>query len=251
MRVIAVVNQKGGVGKTTLTVNIGHALALAGKRVTIIDLDPQGHVSASLGIFRPPEKGIDDVLLNGANLEDHVVKSRKRLRVIPAGRQLEKVEQLHEGGSNRARLLQQAIARGMEEQDYLLLDCPPAFGMLLSNVIMAADEALVPATGDYLGLNGLAQLISTIKRFEPFRTSPLPIWIALSRFHARRRLTIEVVKRLKTHFPGRVLRTPIKEKAPMAECPGMGKTIFEYRPKSQSAIELKRLAKDLAKGRTL
>lgn len=250
MRCIAVINQKGGVGKTTLSVNLGHALALAGYRVTVIDMDPQGHVATSLGIFRPPEKGMDDVLLNGADLESHVISTREGLRLIPAGRHLEKVEQL-DGGASRARLLQEALQRGVSEQDYLLIDCPPAFGLLMSNVIMAVDEALVPATGDYLGLNGMAQLIKTIRRFEPFRRRSLPVWVAMSRFQPRRRLSREVLDKVNQYFPGRVLATHIKEMVALAECPGVGRTIFEYRPGSESAKAFVSLARDLVEGRTM
>lgn len=250
MRRIAVINQKGGVGKTTVTVNLGYALALAGKKVTVMDLDPQGHLAASLGVFHPPSAGLDSVLLEHADWHKLVIDIRPGLRLLPAGPKLDQVEQIKEGGTDRALLLKQAIEETEQDDDFYLLDCPPAFGLLLSNAIMAADEALIPSTGDYLGLNGLAQLLGTIKKFEPFRGKELPIWLVLSRFHQRRRLSKEVLEKLMQYFPNRILSTVIREMVALAEAPGMGKSIFDYRPNSPSAQDFGHLAEDYLQGRT-
>ncbi|MCF6282935.1 MAG: ParA family protein [Candidatus Polarisedimenticolaceae bacterium] len=245
MRRIAVINQKGGVGKTTITANLGHALVLAGYKVTVIDLDPQGHLSTCLGIFRPPQKGMDEVLLNGMDIATVTMVTRESLSLVPAGGQLGEVEQLHDGGAARARLLVDGLKDQFIGQDFVLMDCPPSSGLLVTNAIFAADEVLIPTSGDYLSLTGLANLMSTLKKFEPYRKKPLDKWIELSRFVNRRRLANEVKEKLLKHFPNQVLATPISEAAVMAECPGVGRTIFEYRRTSRSAKEFAALADDL------
>ena len=251
MRRIAVINQKGGVGKTTITANLGHALALAGKRVTVIDLDPQSHLATSLGIFRPPHKGMDEVLLEDGDIDSAVMVTRESLSLVPAGDRLGEVEQLHDGGAARAKLLQNALKGRFEDQDFVLFDCPPSSGLLVTNVIFAVDEALIPVSGDYLSLTGLARMVATLKKFAPYREQPLEQWIELSRFFPRRRLAKEVKEKLLRHFPNRVLATPISEAAVMAECPGAGRTIFEYRGKSRSAEEFELLAQDVIEKRNM
>ncbi len=245
MRSIAVINQKGGVGKTTISANLGHALALAGHHVTVVDLDPQGHLTASLGIFRKPARGVADLMLEEVALDQIAIRSRERLSLVPAGQRLGEVEELTEGGANRAHLLRKALNGSLDDQDFVLIDCPPSSGLLVANAVLSAGEALIPVTGDYLGLNGLAQLMQTLKGFQPFRGTPLRHWITLSRFHPRRRLAREVRQRLQEHFSGRVLDASIREAAVLAECPGVGRSIFEYRAGSRSAQEFKALAGEL------
>ena len=251
MRRIAVINQKGGVGKTTITANLGHALALAGYRVTVIDLDPQGHLATCLGIFRPPHQGMDDVLLNEADIESVAMITRESLTLVPAGEQLADVEHKHDGGASRAKLLLNGLHNHFVNQDFILMDCPPSSGLLVTNAIFAADEVLIPTSGDYLSLTGLAKLMATLKKFAPYREKPLEKWVELSRFVGRRRLANEVKEKLLKHFPKRVLATPISEAAVLAECPGVGRTIFEYRKTSRSAKEFTALAQDLVERRSM
>ncbi|MEW8505971.1 MAG: ParA family protein [Candidatus Thiodiazotropha sp.] len=247
MRRIALINQKGGVGKTTITTNLGHALALAGHRVTVIDLDPQGQLSSSYGIFRAPSKGIDEVMLNAAEPGSVKQGIRDMLTLIPAGNRLQEVEYLHDGGASRARLLSDALEGRLEGQSFVLYDCPPSSGLLVANAIFAADEALIPVSGDHMSLNGLAKMMLTIKKFEPYLKQPLRKWIALNRFYPRRRLSKEVADKLGTHFPEHLIKAQIRESAVIAECPGVGRTIFEYRPGSRSATEFEALAAELLK----
>ncbi|MCU7930392.1 MAG: ParA family protein [Candidatus Thiodiazotropha sp. (ex Codakia rugifera)] len=245
MRRIALINQKGGVGKTTITTNLGHALALAGHRVTVIDLDPQGQLASSYGIFRAPTKGIDQVLLNSADPGSVKLGIRDMLTLIPAGARLQEIEYLHDGGASRARLLQQALQGTIDDQAFVLFDCPPSSGLLVSNAIFAADEALIPVSGDHMSLNGLAKMLVTIKKFEPYLENPVRQWIGLNRSFPRRRLTKEVEVKLRKHFPEQLLNAHIREAAAIAECPGIGRTIFEYKPSSQSAREFQALAGEL------
>ncbi|MCU7804092.1 MAG: ParA family protein [Candidatus Thiodiazotropha sp. (ex Lucinoma borealis)] len=245
MRRIALINQKGGVGKTTITTNLGHALALAGQRVTVIDLDPQGQLASSYGIFRAPTKGIDQVLLNGADPCSVKLGIRDMLTLIPAGARLQEIEYLHDGGASRARLLQQALQGMIDDQAFVLFDCPPSSGLLVANAIFAADEALIPVSGDHMSLNGLAKMLVTIKKFEPYLEKSIRQWIGLNRSFPRRRLAKEVEDKLRKHFPEQLLNTQIREAAVIAECPGIGRTIFEYKPGSQSAKEFQALASEL------
>jgi len=250
MRIIAVINQKGGVGKTTVTANLGHALQKAGSKVMLIDMDPQGQLTTSLGIFKMPSHGIDSVLLDQASLKAVEIHTRENLVLMPAGLRLIEIEQLNDGGISRAALLDGALQKENLDYDYVLIDCPPASGLLSANAIMAADEVLIPVSGDYLSLNGVAHLLGTLKKFESLRTKNLQQWIVMSRFHTRRRLSQEVRSKLLKHFPGKVLQTEIREAAALAECPAVGRTIFELRRTSHSAESFTQLAQDLAERRT-
>jgi len=223
MKHIAVVNQKGGVGKTTITANLGHAIALAGHNVTVVDMDPQGQLSASLGLFKPPSKGIDEVMLGDADFSSASISTREGMALIPAGIRITEVERL-QGGIESASLLKRGLDRGGVNCEFVLYDLPPSAGLIMANAIMAVDEVLVPVTGDYLGLNGVAQLMKTLRHFERFRARKLRQWIMLSRLNPRRRLSREVANKLAKHFAGQVLETAINEAAVLAECPGVGRT---------------------------
>lgn len=251
MKKIAVLNQKGGVGKTTITANLSHALAMAGKRVTAVDLDPQGHLTASLGIFKPPAHGICDLLEQRRDFNAVKIDSRDSLQLVPAGTGLREIEESGGVVSERMHLLKHAIANIGNDQDFMILDCPPSSGLLAANAILAVDEVMVPVSGDYLSLNGLAHLMITLKRFDAVRERPINKKIVLSRFVSRRRLSREVLEKLKQHFPGMILKTPIREAAALAECPGVGRTIFEYRGTSTSAEDFRQLAQDVIEGNML
>lgn len=241
---IAVVNQKGGVGKTTTVVNLGHALARLGNNVILADLDPQGHLSACLGVHRPPPHGMDRVLLEGDSLDRHVIPLRDGMGLVPCGDQLEGFGR-HERGRHLANALRDAIDAGERGADYLLIDCPPSSSLLAVNAVVAADELLVPVAGDYLSLTGLARLMLTLKRLEPLRVTALQKHVFLSRFVERRRLAREVRGKLREHFPQYLVDASISESAVLAECAGAGQTVFEYRPTSKSADEFRLLAENL------
>jgi chromosome partitioning protein len=245
MRRIALINQKGGVGKTTITTNLGHALTLAGHRVTVIDLDPQGQLASSYGLFRAPTKGIDRVLMKELEISSVRQGIRDLLTLIPAGERLQEIEYLQDGGATRARLLSQGLEGILDDQDFVLFDCPPSSGLLVANAIFAADEALIPVGGDHMSLNGLAMMLRTLKKFEPYLVRPLTQWIVMNRFFPRRKLCKEIAGKIQTHFSDQLLDTPIREAAAIAECPGVGRTIYEYKPASQSAKEFKALADEL------
>ncbi|OOZ38573.1 hypothetical protein BOW53_15045 [Solemya pervernicosa gill symbiont] len=251
MRVIAVINQKGGVAKTTTTANLASALARSGKRVTVIDLDPQGHLATYLGVNERRLAGVDRLLLADESLSSVTMDVRDNLTLVPAGSNLDAVEQMTNGRLAKSKLLKQVINESLTDQDYVLMDCPPASGLLDIFALYAAKEVLIPVNGDHLSLHGLSHFIGTLKKVESVLGHKIPLHIALTRFHPRRRLARDVMQKLLEYFPGRVLATPVRETAALAECPSFGKTIFEYRPRSVGANDYRQLAQDLELGRTM
>lgn len=251
VRVVAVINQKGGVGKTTTSTNLTHALAKKGKQVTVIDLDPQGHLAVSLGVTSTHVSGIDEVMLGQKNISQQTVSVRKNLQLIVAGSRLQEIEQLIEGGAKRGDLLRKALHENLQDQDFVFIDCPPSSGVLVANALFAADEILIPMTSDFLALQGLAHMVSTIKRFEMALKKKYKISLVMSRYATTRRISKEVLSTMLKHFPQQVLATVIREASLLAECPSFGKTILEYRPGSRSARDFRELADDFLEGKVM
>ncbi len=247
-RVISVINQKGGVGKTATATNLAHGLALKGYQVLAIDLDPQAHLASSLGITREDIAGLDAVFLKGIPLQSVQMQVRENLKLVSAGGHLNEVENL-EGGKSRGLLLKRALDQYNDDVDFIIIDCPPSSGLLVINALFATEEVLIPMTGDYLAMQGLSHLMATLSNFEEALQKSYQQWIVLSRFHDRRRLAQEVKEKLINYFPDTVLKTSISEAASLAECPGFGKTVYEYRPNSKSTEEYTSLVKDLISGR--
>ena len=249
MRVIAVINQKGGVGKTTTTLNLAHALAMNGQRVLAVDLDPQGHLTASLGRESSGQTGADAVMLEQWPVARAMTRVREQLWLLPAGERLGEVDRLSEGGARRGRLLQQALAGVEQELDMVLLDCPPSAGLLNMNALMASGELMIPVSGDFLALHGLSKLMGLIVHVERTVRKPLRKWLVLTRYQARRRLSREVRDKLLAYFPGQVLATPVREAVALAESPSFGQTIFEYQRRGHGAEDYAALARDLLEER--
>lgn len=250
-RIVAVLNQKGGVGKTTTAVNLTHALARLGKKVTVIDLDPQSHLTVSLGVVSPKIGGIDEVMLEQSSLQQQLIPIRPNLNLIVAGPRLQEIEQLTEGGARRGDLLRRALHEKLSDQDFVFIDCPPSSGVLVANALFAVEEVLVPMTSDYLALQGLSHLMGTIKRFEKALNKQYKLSLVISRYVPTRRISRDVLHTLQKYFPSQILATPIRETALLAECPSFGKTIFEYRPGCRSARDFIALAKDFLEGKVM
>lgn len=246
---IAVMNQKGGVGKTTTTLNLAHALAMSGKKITVIDMDPQSHLTASFSAELPEQEGIDSVIRGDRNVSDVKMKVRENLHLVPAGSRLGELEQITTGGAKRGWLLRDSL-RHIRNQDFILIDCPPSSGMLTMNAILAAKEMLIPVSGDYLALHGLSRLLNILKHVEVRLKHATKKWLVVTRFHSRRKLAREVHEKLLNYFPGQVLATPIRENVSLAESPSFGKSIFEYKNSCNGAQDYRDLADDLLKGRT-
>ncbi len=250
-RVVAIINQKGGVGKTTTSSNLTHALAKKGKKVTVIDLDPQGHLAVSFGVVSGNLSGIDAVLLGEKKVFEQITEIRDNLQLIVAGPRLQEIEQLSDGGAQRGDLLRKALQENLQDQDFVFIDCPPSSGVLVANALFAADEVLVPMTSDFLALQGLSHLVGTIKRFELALKKHYKISLVMSRYSTTRRISKQVLATMLKHFPNQVLDAVIRETALLAECPSFGKTILEYRPGSRSARDFRKLADAFLEGKVM
>ena len=251
MRRIAVMNQKGGVGKTTTTINLAHALALAGHTVLAIDLDPQGQLGAGLGVVANGHGGMDEVLISNTPLHQVTHAARERLQVAPAGSRLTEFEFVGEGGARRGFRLTESLKDGLDNEEFILIDAPPSGGLLAMNALLAVDEVLVPVTGEYLALHGVARFMRILRHIDESLSRETRLWIALTRFNERRRLAREVRDKLIEYFPGRVLATPVRETAALAESPGAGKSIFEYQRRGKGAEDYQALTDDLLNVRTI
>lgn len=244
VRTVAVINQKGGVGKTTTTVNLTHALSRIGKKVTVIDLDPQCHLAVSFGMVDPQVSGIDEVMLEKCNIRERLIEIRPNLNLLVAGPRLQEIEQLNQNTVQRGDLLKAALLNNLDDQDFVFIDCPPSSGVLVANGLFAADELLVPMTSDYLALQGLSHLMGTIKKFEKTLKKQYLLSLVISRYINSRRLSTDVLETLQKYFSCNILSTLIRETALLAECPSFGKTIFEYRPGCRSAKDFAALASE-------
>jgi len=251
MRRIAVMNQKGGVGKTTTALNLAHALALAGHVVTAIDLDPQGQLGAGLGVMANGHGGMDEVLISRTPLRAVLHAARERLQVAPAGPRLTEFEFTGEGGASRGFRLTEAFKADLGNEEFVLIDAPPSGGLLAMNALLAVDELLIPVTGEYLSLHGVGRFLRILKHIDDSLKRRTRLWIALTRFNERRRMAREVRARLLEYFPGTVLATPIRESAALADSPGAAQSIFEYQRRGKGAEDYQALADDLLNARTL
>jgi chromosome partitioning protein len=251
VRIVAIVNQKGGVGKTTTTANLCDAIAESGSKVTAIDLDPQGHLAVSLGITSPSIGGIDEAMLKQQKVHQQIISVRDNLQLITSGSKLKDIEHLADNKSPRGVLLRDALHGSLNDQDFVFIDCPPSSGLLVANALIAADEVLIPMASDFLALQGLSHLMGTIKRFEKALKKKYKISLVMSRYSPNRRISSQVLNILLTHFPEQILATVIRETALLAECPSFGKTILEYSPKSRSARDFRSLAHDFLEGKVM
>lgn len=251
MRIIAVMNQKGGVGKTTTSLNLAHALAKKNKKVLLLDIDPQAHLTASFGMHGLGMHGMDEVLLNGEELDDLTLKVRENLQLVPAGDRLGELEFVTAGGASRGYRLRDATRNSRQKWDFIIMDCPPSTGLLGMNCLLAAEELLIPVSSDYLALHGLSRLMAIINNIEGRLKRDTKKWLVVTRYQHRRRLARGVLEKLVQYFPGKVLRTPIRESVALAESPGYGKTIFDYRQSSHGAEDYLALADDIMKQRVL
>lgn len=251
MRIVAVINQKGGVGKTTTTANLCHAIAESGSKVTAIDLDPQGHLAVSLGITTQGIGGIDGAMLKEKKVQQQLISVRDNLQLITSGAKLKEIEQLTSNNSPRGVLLRDALHEGLNDQDFVFIDCPPSSGLLVANALIAADEILIPMASDFLALQGLSHLMGTVKRFEKALKRKYKTLLVMSRYSPNRRISSQVLNVLLTHFPEQILATVIRETALLAECPSFGQTILEYSPKSRSARDFRNLAHDFLEDKVM
>jgi chromosome partitioning protein len=245
---IACANQKGGVGKTTTVVNIGTYLALAGERVLIVDVDPQGNATSGLGTDRSRlTRTLYDALVDGAALETVIVETRHvGLSLAPSSVELAGAELELASVDRRERRLQQLLLSVRDEFDYILLDCPPSLGLLTVNALTAADSVLIPLQSEYYALEGLTQLIATVNLVRDHLNPSLEIaGVVLTMYDARTNLSADVATEARRHLGGAVFDTVIPRNVRLSEAPSFGLPIATYRPDSRGAESYQALTNEL------
>ncbi len=244
-RTIAFLNQKGGVGKSTAVTNVGAGLALAGRRVVVVDLDPQAHLTYGLGIAAHElEVTIHDVL-RGDQGANRALLSRGDFRLIPSCLDLSGAELELASIPGRELLLKEALS-AIQDVDFVLLDCPPSLGLLTLNALTASREVFIPFQAEYLALQGMSRLVQTIDIVRRRLNPTLEITgVVATRYDRRKNLNREVVEKVADHFGPRLFATRIRDAIAIAEAPGFGKTIFEYRPGSSGADDYRSLCSEI------
>lgn len=250
-RVIAIANQKGGVGKTTTTVNLGAALAERDFRTLVIDLDPQGNATTGLGInYRTLDHTMYDVLLNDVPLEDCIEPTEvKGLFVAAASLDLAGAEIELVPAFSRESRLKRALAEVIDDYDYVLVDCPPSLGLLTVNGLVAATELIVPIQCEYYALEGLAQLTRNVELVRSNLNPELEIsGIVMVMYDSRTRLAEQVVQEVRQHFGNRVCRVKIPRNIKLSEAPSFGQPITTFDPSSRGAVAYRELAREVSGG---
>ncbi len=247
-RVLSVVNQKGGVGKTTTAVNVASLLAAKNKKVLMLDLDPQGNATSGLGFDKNHlDYTIYDALINEVSITDIISSTgRDCLSLCPANIQLAGAEIELVGYVSRETCLKQAIEPVRDQFDYILIDCPPSLGLLTLNALTASDGVIVPIQSEYYALEGLTQLMETITVVKKGLNRQLSIFgVVVTMFDARTQLSHQVAGEVRKYFGDKVFRTIIPRNVRLSEAPSFGKSIMEYDPKSKGAECYDALSKEI------
>lgn len=246
--VIAITNQKGGVGKTTTTINLAHCLARDGVRVLLVDFDPQGNATSGLGIDKTKqETTVLDVVQQRTSLKDAIIKTEvKKVDLVPATPQLANAEVELAGAERRFVRLRDAIET-LEDYDYVLIDCPPSLSLLTVNGLIAAHYVLLPVQAEFYALEGLGQLLETMQLIRKGMNPTLElIGVLVTMMDARTTLSNQVHAEIKKHFPGKVFETTIPRNVRIAEAPSHGVPVGMYDRWSKGAKAYKSLAKEVS-----
>lgn len=249
-KIISVFNQKGGVGKTTTTVNLAACLAYKGKRTLMIDCDPQGNSTSGVGVDKEEIKlSVYDCLIDADQTEKALIRTKFRnLSLIPSSAALSAAEIELASEENREFFLKNAITKIRDQFDYILIDSPPALGMLSINIMTASDSVLVPIQCEYYALEGLTQLIGTIRNVKKSFNPKLEIeGILATMFDTRTNLSVQVLDEVKKYFPNKVYQTVIPRNVRLSEAPSFGQPIIKYDITSKGAESYFALAKEFLK----
>lgn len=244
-KIIAIVNQKGGVGKTTTCVNLTAVLRERGKRVLLCDFDPQANSTSGMGVDKTVSQGVYDVLINGADVKSAVVATRYG-DVLPsskalAGAGIEMIDL-----PNRQFRLKQALDVLAPDYDYILIDCPPSLELLTLNALCAADQILVPVQCEYYALEGLSDLMATLRAVKKNLNPKLEIFgLLLTMYDGRTNFSLQVAEEVRRHFPGKVFRAVIPRNVRLAEAPSHGVPVFSYDKYSRGAEAYAALADEI------
>ena len=247
-KILSIANQKGGVGKTTTSVNLGACLAYIGKRVLLVDIDPQGNATSGVGIEKAEvEQCIYDVLVDDVEAKD-VIKptSVENLYTIPATIQLAGAEIELVPTISREVRLKRALDEVRDQFDYIIIDCPPSLGLLTLNALTASDAVLIPVQCEYYALEGLSQLLNTVRLVQKHLNQDLKIeGVLLTMLDARTNLGIQVIEEVKKYFQEKVYKTIIPRNVRLSEAPSHGQAIITYDPRSRGAEVYTDLAKEV------
>ena len=248
-KIISVANQKGGVGKTTTTVNLSTILAKKGKKVLLIDADPQGNATSGLGLEKDVEPSTYDILVNDTELEEAMQKTIiKNLMICPANMNLAGAEVELVSMMSREQRLKEKVDIIKEKFDYILIDCPPSLGLITLNAFTASDSVLIPVQCEYFALEGLGQLLNTINLVKKHLNKSIKIEGALlTMYDIRTNLSNQVVKEVKKYFENKVYKTVIPRNVRLSEAPSYGMPITEYDPRSKGAKSYMKFAKEFLK----
>ena len=247
-KIIAVSNQKGGAGKTTTTVNLAACLAKMGKKVLLVDIDPQGNSTSGLGIDkRRCEKTVYDCLVNEEKAENVIVETEyENLFVCPSNLDLSGAEIELISVMGRENRLKEALSSAREQFDFIFIDSPPSLGLITINTLTAADSVLIPIQCEFYALEGVSQLVETIKKIKKALNPELYIeGIVMTMYDARTNLAVQVVDEVKRFFPEKVYKTIIPRNVRVSEAPGFGKPVIYYDEASKGAEAYMELAAEL------
>lgn len=247
-KIIAFANQKGGVGKTTSAVNISASVGILGKSVLLIDLDPQGNTTSGVGINKKNLKSTSyELLIDEIDAAQAIVETEfKNLSVIPSNISLAGAEFDLYQLDNREYRLKKQLEAVKDNYDYIFIDCPPSLGMITVNALAAADAVIIPMQCEYYALEGLSQLMITIRKIKQLYNPELEICgILITMFNGRLILTMQVISELKKYYSDKLFKTPVSRNVKLSEAPSFGKPVYYHDKSSKGAVEYLEVAKEL------